>query len=78
MIATSHGLKLGGGGYAFFGDYPEYGLYYYDSGEYAGMAFFGLGGDVEKQKARKSGGRLRVTKRCKEGDYIEAYGDWEE
>jgi len=65
IIANSHGLKLGGNGYAFAGNYGTKGLYYYKSGRYAGMAFFGLGGSRSDQKAGVSGGKFRLPQRCR-------------
>ena len=42
-IAESQGLRLGGHGYNFAGNYGTKGLYSYHSGRYKGMAFFGRG-----------------------------------
>jgi len=68
-IAVSYGYKIGGGEYEFAGTAPypfkEFGLYYYDSGEFAGNAYFGLGGTVEQQQAAPSGDRLKFDAKCK-------------
>merc|ERR1719461_2114690 len=78
-IALSHGLKLGGGGYAFVGiasvdgPYKEYGLFWYKEGEYAGTAFFGLLDTkgkswvkmrIEQQKSPTTGDRFRLPEDC--------------
>ena len=47
-VAKSLGLKLGGGRYAFSGNYGVKGLYAYKRGRYSGMSFFGKGGTVEQ------------------------------
>jgi hypothetical protein len=39
--ATRQGLQIGGAGWAFSGDYSEVGCYSYQSGQYAGMAWYG-------------------------------------
>ena len=38
--ATAAGLALGGGGYAFVGDYTTAGCYTYVTGNYVGMAYW--------------------------------------
>ena len=38
------GLSLGGGGFAFAGDYSSKGCYTYASGTYAQYAYYGTGG----------------------------------
>ena len=48
-VATQLGLTLGGAGLAFAGGYDTVGCYAYDSGAYAGRAYYGFsdnGGDV--------------------------------
>ena len=50
-IAKKAGLQLGGNGYKFFGDYVTKGLYYYKTGEFAGMAFYGLYGSEAANNA---------------------------
>jgi hypothetical protein len=47
-VAEANGFSLGGGGYAFSGDFNLKGCYAYDEGTYAGMAFYGKvnGGEV--------------------------------
>lgn len=49
-VAESLGLKLGGHGYPFAGNWETKGLYAYKTGKYAGMAFFGTGGTEEQMK----------------------------
>jgi hypothetical protein len=52
VLAVSKGLKLGGSGSAFAGNYAVKGLYAYNSNSanYNGMAFFGTGGTVEEMQ----------------------------
>ena len=45
--AQKDGLAIGGGGYQFAGDYGTKGCYTYEAGTYAGMVFYGTGGDAE-------------------------------
>ena len=58
--ATSMGLQLGGNGYAFAGNYGSKGCYYYPSGSYGNMAYFGAGGTVEQMATALSGSKARV------------------
>ena len=63
QLAQALGLKLGGRGYAFVGDYNDKGLYAYKSGKYRGIAFWGQGGGVHaKQKPVTGGGKYRVKR----------------
>ena len=50
-FASSRGLRLGGRGYSFGGNYTIKGLYAYRYGRYGGMAFFGRGGSVSQMKS---------------------------
>ena len=65
--AIAKGLRIGGEGYDFEGDYITKGCYAYDSGNYyEDIAFFGTGGfiaDMEAE-ARTAKGKYRVTKPC--------------
>ena len=64
--AIAKGLRIGGEGYDFEGDYITKGCYAYDSGNYEGIAFFGTGGfiaDMEAE-ARTAKGKYRVTRPC--------------
>jgi hypothetical protein len=54
-VAQSLGLKIGGAGFNFAGDYEVKGLYAYSSGSYKGLAFFGTGGTPEQIKSHLSG-----------------------
>ena len=58
-VAESFGLQLGGGGSDFAGNYKTKGLYAYNSGRYAGMAFFGRGGTEAQMKAAVTGKKYR-------------------
>ena len=58
-LAESLGLQIGGGGFSFAGNYETKGLYSYNSGKYAGMAFFGRGGTEEQMKASVHGQKYR-------------------
>jgi hypothetical protein len=49
-VAESLGLKLGGNGYPFAGNWGIKGLYAYKSGKYNGIAFFGTGGTEKQMK----------------------------
>ena len=49
--ARTRGLRLGGRGYAFAGNYGTKGLYAYRWGPYAGMSFFGTGGSRAQMDA---------------------------
>jgi len=68
-VAVSYGYNLGGNGYEFAGTAPypfkEFGLYYYDSGDFAGNAYFGLGGSVSQQQEAPSVDRLKFDAECK-------------
>ena len=46
------GLQKGGGGYNFVGVYPTKGCYSYESGSFAKMAYYGVGGSEEQIKAK--------------------------
>ena len=53
------GLKQGGGGTDFVGDYNTKGCYAYSSGDYSGMVFFGTGGSEEDMKKPPSSPKYR-------------------
>ena len=55
QFAASRGLRLGGRGYSFGGNYGIKGLYAYRYGRYGGMAFFGRGGSMSQMKRNLSG-----------------------
>jgi hypothetical protein len=64
--ALAKGLRIGGEGYDFEGDYGTKGCYAYDSGTYEGIAFFGTGGDPAdmEAEAQTAKGKYRVTGPC--------------
>ena len=68
--ALTKGLRIGGEGYDFEGDYGTKGCYAYDSGTYEGIAFFGTGGDAAdmEAEAQTTNGQYRVTGPCSEED----------
>ena len=68
--AIAKGLRIGGEGYDFEGDYGTKGCYAYDSGAYEGIAFFGTGGDAAdmEAEAQTTNGQYRVTGPCSEED----------
>ena len=47
-----HGLQKGGGGYNFVGTYPRKGCYAYKSGDFANMAYYGVGGTEDQTKVK--------------------------
>ena len=49
---TSLGLQKGGSGVDFAGDFGTKGCYAYETGTYAGMAYYGTGGTDEQAKAQ--------------------------
>lgn len=66
-LAKAFGLRLGGPGTPFAGNYTTKGLYAYQSGKHKGAAFFGTGGseaqmveDVDGQSA----GQYRPGQLC--------------
>mmetsp|Transcript_77114 Transcript_77114/g.146754 ORF Transcript_77114/g.146754 Transcript_77114/m.146754 type:complete len:319 (+) Transcript_77114:97-1053(+) len=59
QAATVAGLQLGGKGYGFEGDYSQKGCYTYESGKYAGHAYYGLGGSYKEYWGELSGGKMR-------------------
>jgi len=61
MAALEMGLKLGGFGFAFDGHYPTKGCYFYESGKYKGIAFYGIGGTKEIQSSPLTLPQKRVT-----------------
>ena len=61
LKAEAAGLELGGGGYEFDGDYATKGLYYYTSGTYKNMAFFGTGGTMAQESAPVSPPKARIS-----------------
>jgi hypothetical protein len=67
-LAESLGLQIGGGGFSFAGPYETKGLYSYNSGKYAGMAFFGRGGTEEQMKASVHGQKYRPVPCTSEDD----------
>ena len=50
-LAKALGLKLGGAGFEFAGEFSSKGLYSYKSGKYAGRAYFGRGGSPDDATA---------------------------
>eukprot|EP01043_Picozoa_sp_COSAG02_P014022 COSAG02_NODE_571_length_20173_cov_14.694032_1_plen_3006_part_10 len=50
-LAKALGLKLGGAGFDFAGEFSSKGLYSYKSGKFAGRAFFGRGGSPDEATA---------------------------
>jgi hypothetical protein len=65
--ALAKGLRIGGEGYDFEGDYGTKGCYAYDSGAWEGIAFFGTGGDAADMEAEVKPSRAyRVTGPCSE------------
>lgn len=64
--AKALGLQLGGGGYAFAGPYSSKGCYFYPSGAYMNMAFFGTGGNSTLMSAAPGSGKRRLSL-CEEG-----------
>jgi hypothetical protein len=66
--ALAKGLRIGGEGYDFEGDYGTKGCYAYDSGAYEGIAFFGTDGDAAdmEAEAQTAKGKYRVTGPCSE------------
>ena len=60
VAATAQGLQLGGNGSAFASDNGTKGCYYYPSGPYGGMAFYGTGGTVAEMSTSLSGSQQRV------------------
>ena len=56
QIASAHGMRLGGKGYSFGGNYSRKGLYFYTTGTYAGRAYFGRYGS--DSQAKSNGYRL--------------------
>jgi hypothetical protein len=72
--AKAKGLSLGGNGYNFVGEYGTQGCYYYTSGSYKNMAFFGVYPDDTPSTQRlKSYGIKRLNSDCREGN---SYGEW--
>mmetsp|Transcript_145532 Transcript_145532/g.268314 ORF Transcript_145532/g.268314 Transcript_145532/m.268314 type:complete len:440 (-) Transcript_145532:165-1484(-) len=85
QAALMNGLHIGGSpdkAYEFAGDYSTKGCYYYSNGDYAGYAYYGLGGTLEENEAPVSGDyKLRVpgydcsvVEPGEGGSYI--YGSW--
>ena len=67
--ATAAELDEGGGGYPFASStYTVKGCYSYNSGSYAGMAFWGTGGTYAEMTATLSGSKYRVScpEQCQE------------
>merc|ERR1712176_1251367 len=59
-VALARGLKLGGSGHAFAGNFKTKGCYYYATGTYAGRAYFG-----RKQNGREpSGSQIKLGTFC--------------
>ena len=48
--AFGQGLKIGGAGSMFVGDWSTKGCYAYKTGKYAGIAFYGTGGSNQEMK----------------------------
>lgn len=59
--ALEMGLKLGGFGFGFAGHYPTKGCYFYESGKYKGIAFYGIGGSEAQQSNPLTLPQKRVT-----------------
>ena len=55
------GLKLGGGGFEFAGDFSTKGCYTYESGTFEGHAYFGVGGSPDEIAADVASPKERVT-----------------
>ena len=52
--ALLQGLSIGGGGWAFSGDFVTKGCYTYSDGEFKGFAFYGTGGAGEQLSSKPS------------------------
>ena len=50
--AKREGLKTGGLGAAFSGNYDPKGCYAYRSGRFGGIAYFGTGGSIEEMQEK--------------------------
>ena len=71
--ADANGMKKGGFRYAFAGDYETKGCYYYPSGKFANIVFWGKGGSYADNhhtdtKMFKSGKR-RFSPNCHHAGY---------
>ena len=55
------GLELGGGGVDFAGESSTKGCYSYDSGEFAGKAYFGTGGSQAEMEQAVEAPKYRIT-----------------
>lgn len=58
-VAHYLGLKHGGKGSFFAGDWSTKGCYAYLSGEYAGMVFYSTGGTMDEMKTSLGGTKYR-------------------
>merc|ERR1712014_92140 len=71
VIAKSYGLSPGGKGQGYdFNEGDAPGLYWYETGDYKGIAYFGAGGDVTSQRIALApkvgvGRRLRLPEKCR-------------
>ena len=68
MAAEHLGLTLGGKGHLFADTHSIKGCYAYESGKYAGRAYFGKEGTNEEMKAPLSASPYRVNG-CSKGKY---------
>ena len=60
-VAEYMGFQLGGGGFAFSGSFGTKGLYAYEKDKgYAGMAFFGTGGNTAQMEQSLSNSQYRL------------------
>ena len=75
--AESAGFQAGGAGYAFAGNWATKGVYYYTSGKYKGMAFFGTGGTAAQEVAPVSAPKARISLsgKCHSGKTLEQARD---
>ena len=55
----SIGLQKGGGGFDFVGPHSIKGCYAYESGTYANMAYYGVGGSEEEMKVKLTSPKYR-------------------
>jgi len=66
-IARAYGYRIGGGGYAFAGNYGTKGLYLYTSGRYRGRCYFGRGGSNAQMRTNSRWPKVRVDKGQNQG-----------
>jgi len=75
--ASSRGLELGGGGYEFADDHSTKGCYFYASGTYENMAFFGTGGSTSQMQSSVSSPKTRMECEAPCGASISSQSDCE-